>query len=276
MLESLLQRFESVAVNCSHLASELKAQLSLEGRAEILVEEPEPFGTAGTLAALRPRLGDRIAVANADVITDLALDDLLARHGEAGAGATVAVAPVEKGADFRLSRDGRVEGFIDRRGRPGATGARFIGVSVYERGALNELPDKRPLGLGESLLAPLAATGELAAFVHRGYAADVGTLSRYVDTCSDVLAGTAPPAPEGPYDAYRGRVVDVHDGRAFVADSATCDEHRLGAGAVILAGAEIEPGAAVRNSVVWRGERVPASVSLDGVVWYGGVALRLN
>jgi mannose-1-phosphate guanylyltransferase len=276
MLESLLERFDSVAVNCSHLAPEVVARLSLEGRAEVLVEEPEPFGTAGTLAGLRPRVEDRITVANADVITDLDPGELVAGHVAAGAPATVAVLPVESKADFTLSREGMVEGFIDRRDRADVAGARFIGVSVYERSALEALPDERPLGLGESLLAPLAASGRLAAYVHRGYAGDVGTVDRYAGACSDVLAGNAPPVPGGPYDDYRGRVIEVAGGRAFVAASASCEEGSLEDGAVVLAGAEVEPEARIRRSIVWPGERVPSGTALQDCIWFRGAALRVN
>jgi NDP-sugar pyrophosphorylase family protein len=169
-----------------------------------------------------------------------------------------------------------VEGFIDRRDRQDVAGARFIGVSVYERDALEELPDDRPLGLGESLLAPLAASGELAAYEHRGYVADVGSPSRYVDTCCDVLAATAPPAPEGPYDDYLGRVVEVPGGRAFVAHSASCEDESLGVGAVVLAGAEVAPGTTIRRSLVWPGEIVPTGIRLDETLVFQGSQLKVN
>jgi NDP-sugar pyrophosphorylase family protein len=276
MLELLLERFEAVAVNCSHLAPSLIAQLSLEGRAEALVERPEPFGTAGTLAGLRSRVRDRIVVANADVVADVDMDEVLARHATAAASATVVVIPVSENADFRLSEEGRVEEFVDRRGNQSIAGARFIGVSVYEREVLNELPSERPIGLGETILARLASRGDLAAHVHHGYAADVGTRCRYVDTCSDVLGGVAPPPPSGPYGAYGGRLVEVEGGRAFVADSATCDESSLGRGAVVLAGANVSPRASLQRCVVWSHETVPPEARLEDCVWFRGRALRLN
>ena len=275
MLERLLEHCSAVTVNCSHLATHVISRLGLEGRAAVLDEGAEPFGTAGTIAAVRDEITDRVVVANADVITDLELASVLAQHEESGAWATVVVVPVSSGADFRLAADGTVAGFVDRRTRS-EPGVLFMGISVFEREALDRLPDVRPLGLGESLLGSLAAEGVLAAHVHEGYYCDVGTIARYAQVCRDVLSGIAPGPPDGPYDAYRGRIVEVGNGRAFVSDSARCDKGSLGPGAVILAASVVEPGALVRDAIVWERETVPAGTVLDGALLFGGETLTLK
>jgi mannose-1-phosphate guanylyltransferase len=276
MLEGLLRRFDSVTVNCSHLASAVISQLALEDRVEVLREEPEPLGTGGTLAAIRSRVEDRIVVANADVICDLDLDALLDAHARMGAGATVAVKRVESGADFGLTAEARVAGFFDRRFVPYASGARFIGVAVYERAALDRLSDEVPLGLGEALLAPLASEGDLATYMHDGYVTDVGTLQRYVDACGDVLAEVAPRSPAGPYQVYEGEFVDVEGGRAFIARSAACERAGLGPGAVILGGARVGMGTKVADSIVWSNEEVPPGTLLRNSLWFRGRSLTLK
>jgi mannose-1-phosphate guanylyltransferase len=275
MLEGLLRRFDSVTVNCSHLASVVISRLALEGRVAVLREEPEPLGTGGTLAALRSRVKDRIVVANADVICDIDVDALLDAHS-LGAAATVAVTRVESGADFALTRQGRISGFFDRRFVPDADGARFIGLSVYERAALDRLSGKVPFGLGESLLAPLASEGELATYVHDGYVADVGTLQRYVDACGDVVSGVAPPPPIGPYEAYEGEFVEIAGGRAFIARSAACEPSSLGPGAVILGGARVGAGAMVADTIVWSKEEVPRGTELRSGLWFRGEPLTVK
>jgi NDP-sugar pyrophosphorylase family protein len=270
MLERVLGSKRNVVVNLNHLPDTVISNLELEGRAEVLMEEPEAFGTAGTLGVLRDRVEDRIVVANGDVLADVDVDELLDLHLASGAEATVVVAPVDEMADFAIDADDNISGFVDRRRRSTSAGARFIGVSVFERAVLQDLPETRPLGLGESLLRPLAESGRLNAFFHPGYFADVGTVSRYVDTCEDVLAGLAPPPPPGPYRRFAGRTIEVDGGRAFVADSARCDDSSLGPGATVCAAAEVEGGALVRRAVIWPDEVVPAGTQVVERVWFRG------
>ena len=180
-------------VNVSHLGDVVIAALQPYGSFEVLREEPEPYGTGGTLAALRTRVGERVVTYNGDLISDLVVGCLLRTHVESGCLGTIAVVRVPERADLR--EDGtKVTAFIDRRER-NEDGARFIGVAVWERAALELLPASRPVGLGETLLPALVERGSLAVHVHEGYALDVGTPERYRRAERDVLSGTAPSPP---------------------------------------------------------------------------------
>lgn len=261
-----------VTVNVSHLRASVTAALGGRGIPfEVLVEEPEPLGTGGTLRALREQVNDRVIVWNSDIVADLDLDALLHHHVRSGQAATLAVAPVDESADFTL-RDGRLERLVDRR-REDAAGARFVGVAVYEREALDLLDEERvPLGATEGLLAPLLERGQLGALEHRGYARDVGTLERYLRVSLDLLEGSAPPPPGG----VPGEIVDVEGGRAYVGPGAEVGRGRLGPGAILLAGSSIADGARAVDSIVWPGEHVPRGRSLDNRVWFRREALRLG
>ncbi|MQA99462.1 MAG: NTP transferase domain-containing protein [Actinobacteria bacterium] len=235
-----------VVVNASWLAPAVGRALG-GGGVEIFVEEPEAYGTAGTLKALESRLADRVLVHNCDLVTDLDPADLLDAHRRNGAPATVAVRDVDSGADL-LHDGGRATGFVDRRleQRPGAS---YIGVGVFEREVLARLDDDRPLGLGETLLKQLADTGGLAVFPHTGYRADVGTPVSFLETSIDVLNGRAP----GPPRELPGRIVQVVGGKAYLGPGATAAGGTLGPGAIVLAGAHVRPRARVEGAVVWTG-----------------------
>ena len=180
-------------VNVSHLGELVVDALRPYGSFDVLVEEPEPFGTAGTLVELRDKVGERVVTHNGDLISDVVIGSLMRTHVESGCLGTVAVVRVTEAADLR--EDGvKVTTFIDRR-RRNADGARFIGVAVWEREALELLPTRRPVGLGETLFPSLVERGSLAVHVHEGYALDVGTPERYRRAEQDVLAGIAPPPP---------------------------------------------------------------------------------
>src|SRR5688500_11624148 len=212
-LAGLVRAAPPVVVNASHLAERLVEaleRLGLDGWPGA-VEAPEAYGAAGTLAALRDQVSDRVLTWNGDLVTDLDPGALLETHLASGAPATLAVVEVSSGADLRLA-DGSVSAFVDRRRNPEVAGARFMGAAVFERSALERLPSERPAGLGETLLRDLAASGDLAVHLFNGYWTDVGTPEAYLNASLDLLYERAPSAPV----ALPGDVVDVQGGRAYV------------------------------------------------------------
>ena len=89
-LRALMGACDSVVVNVSHLGEQVVEALSCRSTegVEVFDEGPEPYGTAGTLAALRSRLPGTVLVANGDLLSDLDPHDLLERHAIAGASST--------------------------------------------------------------------------------------------------------------------------------------------------------------------------------------------
>lgn len=262
-LQAVAPAAAAAVVNASHLAATVAAA-AVGWEVDLVTESPAPFGTGGTLAAVRDRLGDEAVTHNGDVISDIDVSDLVTAHRAGGAAATVAVEPVASGADFVVAGQ-RVESIVDRRIHPGRPGTRFIGVAVFGRRALDLAPRARPAGLTETVLAPLAARGELAAYVHRGYALDVGTPARYVRACIDVASGAAPAPPQGWTGTCAGGV--------YIGPGADVASGALGPGAIVLAGGRVEPGARVERAVVWPGETVPAGAVVRDQIWFGGRAL---
>lgn len=264
-LAALARDAAPVFVNVSHLADDVVAALRATGIEgwEPFVEGAEAYGTAGTLRALRDRLAPRVVTWNGDALTDLYLPDLLETHAQAGAPATLLVREVDTMADLKLS-GASITGFVDRRKEPDAAGGRFLGIAVWEREALDLLPDGRPAGLGETLLRKLAESGDVNVHLFDGYLRDVGTPSEYLHASLDVLDGIGPRStlPEP------GEIVEVagEGGRAYLGPRAKADGSSLRPGAILLAGSEVEPGATVRNAIVMPGARVRSGSNLEGTV----------
>ena len=253
-------------VNVSHLPDTVTKVLGESPAIEYLLEEPEPYGTGGTLAALRERVDERIVCWNADMLTDLSVADLLSTHKKVGATATIAVTSTSSLADF-VVQGTRASELIDRRvsDRPGS---RYIGAAVFERAALELLTAGRPLGLTSGLLRPLLERGELAVHDHDGYSLDVGTIDRYLTASLDVLyeRGPRPPIP------LPGQVVEVDGGRAYVGPNAEVDRTSLGPGAIVLGDAAAAHRAHVENAIVWPKEKLSHDVVLKRAVWFRGRA----
>jgi NDP-sugar pyrophosphorylase family protein len=272
-LRALLRASGSVVVNVSHLGEQVAEALSCrttEG-VEVFDEGPEPYGTGGTLAALRPRLPGTVLVANGDLLSDLDPHDLLERHAATGALITLAVHEVSSGADLGIA-DGWATGFIDRR-LTSIGGARYLGMAAFDADALDALPDRRPVGLAEAMFRPMIETGNVAVHVHDGYALDVGTIGRYLQANDDVLNGrlgaNVPPPP--------GEILSLAaGGRAYLGPGAHAGPSALGSGAVVLRGASVPAGATVRAAVVWPNERVPPDARVERAVWVDGRAVTIE
>lgn len=167
-----------IVVNLSWLHETARAALEPYAPAgtEWFVESPKPLGTAGTVAALLPRLAATFVTMNADTITDLRIADLVAGHRRTGTSGTLAVQMVATGADFEVE-DERATRLIDRRAAPSAAGARYIGVAAFQRDGIAPFLSglTPPAGLAEALFGRLAAAGELGIHRHAGFAIDAGT-----------------------------------------------------------------------------------------------------
>jgi mannose-1-phosphate guanylyltransferase len=258
-LEALRRVAPPVVVNASWLAPRVAAALGGPD-IEVSVEHPEPYGTGGTLKALEGRIADRIVVHNCDLLTALDPADLLATHEASGAIATIAVRDVNHGAD--LMHDGRrATRFVDRR-HESTPGAVYMGMAVLGEAAVSKLEDRRPLGLGETLLRSLANDGELAVHRHLGYSTDVGTPESYLHASLDLLEGRAPPPPR----AYPGRFVEVLGGKAYLGPNATAAPGTLGPSAIVLAGATVEARARVKHAIVWPGATIKSGREVRGAI----------
>lgn len=256
-----------VVVNGSHLAArlfEVLDGLGLEGW-ESMIESPEAYGTAGTLAALRGRAGPRVTTWNGDLLSSLAPEALHRTHERLGRLGTIAAVEVDTGADVILEGE-RVTGFVDRRTHPDVAGARFIGAAVFERPALERLPSTRPAGLGETFLRDLAESGDLGVHMFDGYWNDVGTPDAYRRASLDLLYGRAPRSPV----ALPGDIVEIPGGRAYIGPGAHAEAATLGAGAIVLRGARVGEGASIVDAVVMPNETVPAGAVVDRTIWFGG------
>jgi NDP-sugar pyrophosphorylase family protein len=135
--------------------------------------EPERLGRGGGLrfaAALRQESGDVFAL-NGDELVDVDFRELLARHRETGAAATVTVAqPPSQFGRVELTDDDVVTGFHEVSRVPYWVNC---GVYVFSEEALARLPEK---GDHETTTFPeLVAEGKLRAFRHTGMWLTVNT-----------------------------------------------------------------------------------------------------
>ena len=257
-----------IVMNVARNGDFVQAALAPFGGDDIgfLSELPEPPGSAGTLANLKERDADVYVVRNADhLVKGLDLAALVAKHEASGAMMTIVVRPVPEGADVELA-DGRAVALIDRRSDRGVPGGLWIGTSVISRGALELIPERRPIDLTAGLLAALIERGQVAVHIHGGYELDVGTPARYLQACVDLMRGRAPQPPR----AVNGRLLEAAGTLAYVGADATAHETAIGGDAIVLAAAQVPEGCYVTRAIVMPGERVTPGLRLEDAIFFDG------
>jgi NDP-sugar pyrophosphorylase family protein len=159
-----------VAVNLHHEAERLAAHLATAAPAGVRVRlshEEKLLGTAGALRPLTDFLTSPFVVVYGDVVTDLDLGNLLARHRALGAALTMSLYDVPNPTEcgiVGLDERGRVTRFVEKpaRGEVFSTLANS-GVLVIEPSVLDHVPPARGVDFGHDVIPALLAEGAVVA-----------------------------------------------------------------------------------------------------------------
>ncbi|HUF77727.1 MAG TPA: NDP-sugar synthase [Thermoanaerobaculia bacterium] len=262
---------EAVALNLHHLGDAIRDRLgeSYRGLPLAYSEEPEIRGTLGALAPLRSFFAgcESVVVVNGDSLCRWPIARLLRHHRRRGAAATLLFAaradPARFGGGVAVDRAGRVVSFrpphAEAEAGPDAGPNRraairrlvFAGAYVLAPELLARAPE-RFSHVVHDLWEPLLAEGaHLEAVVTRSPWYDLGTPRRYRDAATE---GGATPR------AIRWL------GRTRVAEDARVERSARLRRTVIEAGAAVGAGARIRRSLLLPGARVGAGSVLDGCV----------
>lgn len=246
--------------------------------------EASPLGTGGAVKNAESLLDERTVVLNGDVLADLDLAGVIARHDAENASASIVLAPVKNPAAYGLvetALDGTVRRFIEKpRPEEIRTNTINAGVYVLETRVLELMPAGVPYSIERGFFPALLARGDrVLGPVHEGYWIDIGTPEKYRQVHRDILAGRFPVS----LDAQRRFGGWVHSS-AELSEAAVleppfyvgpgcrvAEKARIGPDAVLVADVRVDAGALVRDSVLWAGGRVGSAAELDQVLAGTGV-----
>ena len=232
--------------------------------------EPEPLDTAGAIrfAAEDAGIEETFLVLNGDVLTDLAVDELVLFHRASGAEATVSLTPVDDPSRYGVvptDADGRVTGFIEK---PPADEAPCnwinAGTYVLESSVLQRIPPGRRVSVEREVFPAMADAGTLFGFRSECYWVDTGTPETYMGVQLDLLDGVRGQARTGVDDA-----AEVHPGatvrRSVIGPGAVVAEGARVCDSVVMAGSNIGEGAVVDGSLVGRNATVGRDAQVLGL-----------
>ena len=217
--------------------------------------EPEPLDTAGAIrfAAEDAGIDEAFLVLNGDVLTDLAVDELIGFHRASGAEATVSLTPVDDPSRYGVvptDADGRVTGFVEKP-PAGAAPCNWInaGTYVFEPSVLGRIEPGRRVSVEREVFPAMADEGVLYGVRSEAYWVDTGTPETYLGVQLDLLDGVRGPARSGVDDA-----AEIHPGatvrRSVIGPGAVVAEGSRVCDSVVMAGSKIGEGAVVDGSLV--------------------------
>jgi mannose-1-phosphate guanylyltransferase len=238
---------DDVLLACGFLPDELQAALGegdVGGARVRYIVEPEPRGTAGAIKFAEDLLDERFLALNGDVLTDLDLGALMARHEAASARATLALYPVSDPSAYGLVRrrdDGEIIEFLEKPDPAEIdTDEISAGAYVLERSVLDLIPPDQSVSI-EHEVFPLLVGDGLYSERLQGYWMDIGTPERYLQASWDIL--------ERRVQTELGDRLDV--GGRIVEDGVEIDpQARIGSSVLVQAGASLAAGAAVGDRAV--------------------------
>jgi NDP-sugar pyrophosphorylase family protein len=254
----------------------------------VLSSEDTPMGTSGAVKRLSHLLNDTFMVLNGDILIDLDIPKLVALHREREAAASLALVRVPDPSAFGLvpvDADGRVQAFLEKPGpdeEAWVTDLINAGVYVLEPSVLDHVPAGQPSSFERHLFPSLLASGApVYGYEVQGYWRDLGTPIAYLSAQADLLEGrltlpiSATERVRGQWFSDDAQVEDgaVLRGPVMIGSAARVEREGrvfgpsvLGPGTVVSGGARVERSVLLAGARVERGGKVSDSIVGAGVV----------
>ena len=230
--------------------------------------EPEPRDTAGAIKFAADSVGidGTFVVANGDIVTGLAISDLVQAHRKGVREATIHLTPVDDPSSFgvvELDEKQLVQRFVEKPA-PGETSSNLINAGTYvmEASVLDRIAADVPVSVERVTFPDLVAAGELAGYATDDSWIDTGRPEFYLE--ANLAYADSDVAIVESEIAQTARISDVVANRAVIGENAEVVR------SVLLPGAVIEANARVENSLVWGRVSTGASI-IDAVVGQDGV-----
>ena len=291
-------------------AGERRIETSLGDGAHLGVKltycyETEPLGSG--LAVKQAALGfdGPFFVCNGDIITDLDLTAMAARHRQQGAILSISLSSVEDPSGYgvvELAAGDRITRFVEKPGRGEAPSSwANAGTWIFEPVVLKHIPDEKMDGSLERLVFPsLIADGFVVqGFPSDAYWMDVGTSERYLRLHYDILEGRLdgwlpPDAQDGAClgdgcevwpDAKLGPKVVLGRncrigglasvvGPSVLGDGCSVRDHATIERSVLWSDVRVGSGAVVRDSIVGDGCWIGDDAVVEGAVLASGARVK--
>lgn len=232
--------------------------------------EKNLMGTAGGVKKLESFLNETFVIISGDALTDVNLWELIEKHRQTGALATIVLKEVANPRHFGVvitGEDGRIQAFQEKpQPEEALSKLANTGIYVLEPDIFKLIPADTVYDFGKELFPRLVEIGaDFYGYKMKGYWCDIGTLNQYRLANYDVLKGQVKIDIPG---IWHPNVVYVGE-RTFIAPTArigskvvigsNChigDSVEIFGETVIGSNCIIDEGTAIFGSIVWNNTQI--------------------
>ena len=235
-----------------------------EGHRLHFFKEPSYLDTGGSLRNARHFLEQgTFLIHNGDILTNIALEDLLRQHHDSGAIATLLLR--EEGGALNVCYDEKSNRVIDIRGKfshPEHPLFLYCGIAIVEPAIFNFIPPEGAASLIDALLNAMKAGHRVGGCVTRsGFWSDIGTPESYLKTHFKIAAAPwkfhyplrGPAADTWPRAIHPTAAIDPSaklQGTVVVGPDASIDAHAILSNSVLLPGAIVKSDATISDKII--------------------------
>ena len=150
-------------------------------------KEDRPLGTGGPIKNAEKLIGheEPLLVLNGDILTTMSYTELLEKHREKGAVATITLCQVDDPSRYgiaELTEEKQIIQFIEKPTREKApTNLANAGIYAFNPEIFNHIPSERPVSIERETFSILARERKLYSYLFKGNWIDIGKLADYIE-----------------------------------------------------------------------------------------------
>jgi mannose-1-phosphate guanylyltransferase len=247
-------------------------------RIKYSIDPPKmPLGTGGPIKKAEKLIGhtESFLVLNGDIFADLSYAEMIEKHRETKASATIALCEVEDPSRYgvaEIEEKGRIRRFIEKPAK-GAAPTHLINAGIYVLSpkVFEYIPKGKTVSMEREVFPKLAEDEELYGHVVHGLWVDIGKPEEYLQTNKIILDSLASPRRHRKTDRFELKKPIALDKGVSIGERSV-----IGPYAILGKNVTVGRGVHVNDSVIFPGARIDDFTSINGAIIGEGAIIGKN
>jgi len=276
LLEWIFQRLAQDKIKEAILAVNLQTQFHIRRqriqkhglRVRYSIDPPKtPLGTGGPIKRAEHLLRNSgpFLVLNGDIFADLRYSEILEKHKETNALATIALCEVEDPSRYGvadIAADGQIKRFIEKPEKGTATTNLInAGIYVLSPEVFNYIPKGKYVSMEREVFPKLVEQGELFGHIFHGSWIDIGKPEEYLQTNKMILDSLATKQK-----ARRNQRFEVRNPIALSKNVSIGEKSVIGPYAILGKNVTVGKNVEISDSVIFADAKIDDYASVRGAI----------
>jgi mannose-1-phosphate guanylyltransferase len=226
-----------------------------------------PLGTAGPIKKAEKLIGhsEPFLVLNGDIFADLSYKEILEKHKERNALATIALYEVKDPSRYgvaEIAKNSRIKRFIEKPPKEAApTNLINAGVYVLSPKVFQYIPRGKAVSMEREVFPKLAEKGELYGHVFHGLWMDIGKPEEYLQTNKILLDSLVNPQKQRSANKFELKNPVALDKGVYIGEKSV-----IGPYAILGKNVTVGKNVQISDSVIFPDTKIDDSSSINGAI----------